>query len=659
MPAQNKLFLTFLMYFVLPFLSKANEILRFEYQTYIWQTPRQLFPLSAQEVNEPVLVLKDKRVIEYVYDANQALQMVETVHKIIRINSQNALNTHNKIYIAAHNLLTILHLQARFISASGKITNFDQANLKELTDQTGEAYKLFAIEGAAVGGEIEYFYTLQKKPMLFGREILQTDLLAKEVEFELIAPKQLIFEAKSYNGLPEVVSSGQKYKSKNTLSLHLPQLPASTTADFGVANAAKLMRIDFKLAYNAQNPDQKLFTWANIAQLIGEKMYDFRLQNLKKFQPLANKVKEIAKNKKTHTDKIQAIEEWLKTTIRLVPSAKDESLEVAFENNYANSATLTKLFLFGLQTAQIPHQLVVTSNRQQALFDSEFPNWYCLEKYLIWFPTTQQFLSPTDKGFRYGFVPYQFTDNQGLFIDFVSNFAYSTIQKIPAQRAMQNTDRATFQLSIDPTQEKVNGYWHSEWQGYYASPLCEVYAGKEDKQQFWQNYLRQYVPAIEVNNLKLNGKSTATASPVSTLPTFSLMAAVQTNELLQKAGDKLLFDIGKLLTLTPPTIEANSSQEFSITCEQTYQRTIIFNIPAGYIVRNLEDLNFSAILATAEQPTTWFQSHYTLEGNRVTVHIAAVYGNRHFAATEKQGFEEIIGKQEAFAQTILVLQPMK
>jgi hypothetical protein len=653
----NKPFLTLFVYLFLLNSIKANNIFRFEHQSYTWQIDRKMQHLDSEMENQAVVILKDKRIIEYVYDEQNQLQVVETVHKIVRVNTQNAVSENNKILINTNNILNIIALRARFITASGKVIELNGNNLKEIENMGGgESYKIFAIEGAEIGGEIEYFYTMQKKVSLYGREVLQTNKLTKEIEFELIAPNNLIFEAKSYNGLPQVILNTQKYAKKSVWQLNLSMIPALQVQNFSTY-AASLMRIDFKLSHYAENPEYKVFTWANAAQLIAKKVYDFGLQNPKSLQPILDAVAEITKNCKTTASKIIAIEEFIKTNIRLEPNSLHENLHHIFQKKYGNQSDITKLFVFCLQAAHVQHELVLTSNRLQAKFDGEFESWCFLEKYLLWFPETNKFLSPNDKAYRYGFVPYQYTENQGLFIDFSNGFAYTQIKKIPAFLAVENTDKAELHLVFDTQNYAMQCEIKTLLSGYYAAPLQEVYATTEDKAALWQQVFRYILADATVKNVKFNPLPKRHEDANTSL---EISATLHSSILLQKAGDKYLFNIGGIMnTQNRLNIDNQAITEIENDFNKTYQRKITFDIPEGFVVRNLEDLNYSAILAESEEVTTWFKSTYQLVGNKVEVAISASYGNIHYTGNAYQNFCKVLKAANSFGKTVLVFQKIK
>ena len=90
---------------------------------------------------------------------NQFL-MYSTIHRIVYVNNDEAIQKHNRIVISMNNTLELIDVKARAIGKDGKAVFFDKSNLKELkNEESGNEFKIFAIEGIELGSEVEYFFT--------------------------------------------------------------------------------------------------------------------------------------------------------------------------------------------------------------------------------------------------------------------------------------------------------------------------------------------------------------------------------------------------------------------------------------------------------------------------------------------------------------------
>ena len=99
----------------------------------------------------------------------------------------------------------LVELKARFISKENKITEVDKNNIKTVENLESKGdYKIFAIEGVAVDGIIDYYYVIKKSPSLFSGYYLQSEIPKMNVNFTISLPKNLRMVTKSYNNLKEM-----------------------------------------------------------------------------------------------------------------------------------------------------------------------------------------------------------------------------------------------------------------------------------------------------------------------------------------------------------------------------------------------------------------------------------------------------------------------
>src|SRR5690242_11213507 len=161
---------------------------------YKWDEQRTRFKLSADEEKLPELMIKSHVVYEYTFENDEFL-MYSTHHKIIYVNSNEAIQKHNRIYISMNSTMALTTLKARAINKAGKAVYFDETNLKEIKEEaSGNAYRIFAMEGVELGSEIEYFYTRKMVADMFNREFMQFDVPAKTASMKLTSPRHLKFD---------------------------------------------------------------------------------------------------------------------------------------------------------------------------------------------------------------------------------------------------------------------------------------------------------------------------------------------------------------------------------------------------------------------------------------------------------------------------------
>jgi len=215
-----------------------------KFKTYDWETNPVVHSLTPEEEKEAAVIVKDTRIIEYALGEDTRLFMTKTLHKIIRVNTDKAMEEYNKVYVPVNNQ-KIVSLKARSISKSGKVVEMDNSSMKELKNVAEYGnFKIFAIEGLEKGGEVEYMYTLLSAPKESGREVIQSDVKVKNVTFEILSPRNVEVVTQSYNGFPQLEVQG---KSKIILAAQAENIPALREEEYATRKA-NLMKVDYKIA---------------------------------------------------------------------------------------------------------------------------------------------------------------------------------------------------------------------------------------------------------------------------------------------------------------------------------------------------------------------------------------------------------------------------
>src|SRR5688572_23940305 len=173
-----------------------NSLFAFSQQAtrYEWEKGRSRIKLTAEEQKYPEYILKLYREYEYTWEDDELIAY-QTDHRITRVTTTNAIDRHNRIYISMWNVKDIVALKARSINSAGRVTNFDEKNLKEVKgEETDNTYRIFAIEGVEADSEIEFFYTLKTKGRTHESYYFQQETPIRDITFQVRCPKKLTFD---------------------------------------------------------------------------------------------------------------------------------------------------------------------------------------------------------------------------------------------------------------------------------------------------------------------------------------------------------------------------------------------------------------------------------------------------------------------------------
>src|SRR5215467_10028800 len=83
--------------------------------SYDWDAQPKPHTLSASELSNKIVGIKDKRILEYTYDDAKKtdLVMYYTKHVIVKVNSPEGIEEFNKIYLPVSGTLDVVKIKAR------------------------------------------------------------------------------------------------------------------------------------------------------------------------------------------------------------------------------------------------------------------------------------------------------------------------------------------------------------------------------------------------------------------------------------------------------------------------------------------------------------------------------------------------------------------
>ena len=629
---------------------------------YNWDTKRhQRLPVSAAEAELPAVLLRDFTSLEYYYDkASKDVRLFATEHRIVRVNSSDGIESYNKIVVPVLASGAAVDIKARTISPRGEVREVKAADMKELKDQEGgRGFRVFAVDGVEKGSEIEYFYTRERTVNHFGSEILQSETPAHDVTFELISPQALTFEARVYHGpamTPDTTMPGRR-----ALRLHLDNVPGLRNEAFANVKAQR-MRAEYKLAYMASKGQVRQFTWADASQFVYRNVNNLTKDEAKAVAKILTASKLLASPVSTLplADRVRAAENYVKLNFNLEEGASGSLEQVAATHN-APEAGFSHLLAAIYRAMGIDFEVVVTSSREAAPFDGTFDTWNYLDHFAFYFPATGQYLAPGRPDYRYGMLPADWTGGSGLFIKGVklgnTESAVGKVKDIPALGADQSPQDIDATVIFAPDLSSSTIRLRQTLGGYPAAEIQPFWTmiPEAKRTEILQDLQKSVVPdasnfqKLEVRNVERG------ISPLD--KPFIVEGQMESAALLDKAGPRYLFKIG---TLLGPQTELYQKEERQFDVENDnnhrYLRTIRFDVPAGYAVRNLNDLNVDVKAGLdAAKPEFDFRSSYVQNGQTITVTVAENYRQLRWPKADFEAFRAVVNAAANWNKVVLVL----
>jgi hypothetical protein len=627
-----------------------------KYEPYHWEEKRGLTQLDDSEKEYGLYYILVSIRYQYLYDPqDNQLVCYATNHNIIRTNNDEALSKSNRVYIPMGNTIELVELKARAITKDNGVTNFDQVNLKELeSDESG--YKILAIEGAEVGGEIEYFYTRKINASNFNTHTFQFGFPVKTFDYSLKSPENLEYEFKVYNWDAQVTQTDTT-DQYNLYELKTQSIPAIFQEDFSAYENHEA-RLEVKLAYNNTRGNIRLFTWGDA----GKRIYDNIYTLTKEEQKAVNK---LIKDMKLTGDPINSLkmaENYIKSNYFLEPEAGDagEQIDMILKNKYATSRGFTRLFAAMLGSQSIEHEIVLTSNRFQKALDPDFDTWNYLNDYLIYIPSINRFLSPKDTPFRLGTVPFGYYGTYGLFIrqEPIQDFIYPVahIGYIPESPYSSNIDDMDIEVNFSENMEKNQVKLIRSFKGYSASyyKIGLLQLEEDTKKEMLDEIIKYLALDAEIKNIEVlhaNTNYDVWEEPFVVKGTFN------TNSYIESAGDVILFKAGELIG---PQSELYQDHERKLevvnSFNRGYERKIVVHIPEGYTVQNPGDLMIKEQVFDEDKKLIYnFESKYELNGQKLEVEIDEFYDQLTYPVEKFEAFRRVINSAADFNKIVLVL----
>jgi hypothetical protein len=638
------------------FTSNAQE---FNYSTKnSWQEVPVMHTVSKEFDSSSAIGILDDRKIEYKVEGKE-IYLYTTYHNIIHINDDKGIEMFNKVYVPMYPSAVITGLKARTILPNKKVIEVPKDKIKEI-EEDGRKYQLFAMEGVEKGAEVEYMYTTRRVPTYFGMELFaQSRIPYEKVNFLLSVPKHLKFDAKGFNGLK--VSSDSVIVDQRIISAYDEKVPVIEDEKYAVRNPY-LKRIEYKLSYNLSNAgDVRMYTWKDFAKRVYGTYTTISSKDEKPLNNFMSQVK-LAANDEAES-KIRAIEDYVKSNINIDKGLIGDNageIESIVKRKSADNEGITRLFTGLFDKAGIDYQLVFVGRRDEFPIDEELENWNRIDETLFFFPATGKYIAPTVVELRYPFIPAYWAGTKGLFLKGTSlgNFktavgSFGEVKMEPFEKHAINMHiNLKFDVTLDTllinTKQVMVGYGATAYRPYYT------FLPQDKQNDLNLEIVKSLAKGTDIKNIKIEN---ALLTDYSDNKPFSISADVKGTELVEKAGSKVLLKIGEIIG---QQVEMYQEKPRQLPIELDYphvlQRTIVFEVPAGYQVKNLQDLNMAIEHKDAGELTMGFVSSYKVEGSKVIVDVLETYKKLTYPISQFEEFKKVINAAADFNKIVLVLE---
>ncbi len=192
----------------------------------------------------------------------------------------------------------------------------------------------------------------------------------------------------------------------------------------------------------------------------------------------------------------------------------------------------------------------------------------------------------------------------------------------------------------------------SGYKAEYIQPYYKEIEDEKEQKEYKETLLTFLdddgeVKELEVQNLEVSkyGQAPVIAKGI-----------LQSDKFFEKAREDYLFKVGELIG---PQSEMYSTVDRKLPVEEYfarhYIRTIVFTIPDGYTVKNLEKLNMNETYSDKDGDIRMgFISTYTRDGDQVTVNISEFYKDVVFPVEIFEDYQRIINTAADFNKVVVI-----
>ncbi|MEP7107965.1 MAG: DUF3857 domain-containing protein [Ferruginibacter sp.] len=623
-----------------------------------WAESPVLHQLPVNFKGQSAVYLMDSRTFRYKFEGKNLMQF-NYVYRLIKVEDDKGIEMFNKIYLTMFRNAEIYDIRARVITSAGKVIEVPADKIKE-EEEDGRRYKLFAMEGIDKGAEIEYSYMVKKDPSFFGSEIFNSKSVPYyQAKLLIITPKHLKFEAKGFNGF--TVLKDSLINDERFIPGYSENIKELDDEKYGLRDPY-LQRADFKLSYNlSTNNDVEMYTWKELARKAYSNISTFSEKEKKaisKFISGAN-IPADATEEKT----IMLLEDYMKTKINIDEKLVNEdadNIEAIIKNGNTNNFGAVRFFVCMLENKNIKYQAVFPSVRNQVPLDEELANWNRIDETLIYFPSTGKLVQPSGSIYRYPFVEAYWAGTRGLFIKGTIigdvKTAFGKFDDIPIEPFEQNAQNMEVHARLDASGDSLIIESKQILKGYPAISYRPIwtYLAKDKQEETVKEIIQNLAKSENIQNIKT--ENTSLTDTWDNKPLI-ISGTIHTAELLERAGNKLLFKLGELIGLQVQMYQEKPRQ---LPAEMPYahveERKITFDIPKGYTIRNLDDINIDLQYKKENVVTMGFVSSYKVVNNVLEVNVLETYRQLKYPLKDFETFKKVINSSADFNKIVLVLE---
>ncbi len=625
----------------------GSQVYALERVSTDWTSVPEKIKLDMEKWGDYSAVFLYNRIKSIYTGKGEIVQHTKVIHRRIRLLNEEAINGFNTLQIPYTKEFGISNFKARAIHADGTVTDIQKSDIEQASE--GDMLlKLVAFENLQIGDDIEYYYEWEFPATIFSTVEFSTGLSTVQSYFEIEASPDIVLDLKSYNNV-ELYEDTTTAEGKHIVYAELRDLEEMEEELFSFP-----MRYSPRVEYSAtlasqQDEDLSWDDFHPYKTTLNTPAYlkDRNLSKLIKEIPQAQDQEHL----------IYEADNYLKSEFEVVLNEVPGYRDI---RTIMKSGKITGNEIGGLLAAiftrkKIEFKMGYTTNRVEKEFDPDFLNSHNLQYLFFYFPKYKKYLLPSAPNLRYSFLPFQLTENKSILYDDKID-SKATVHYIPAKDSKLNAHNHNVKVSLWPSLDTVQIATTESLNGDSKSDALPALASIDKLQT--KELMQDYVKSNEEDRLvDLNVENAEWSSFLYNKPVI-LKSKVNSTRILQPvAENEYLLNIGIVIGKQAELPRSSTKRKYDIDLSAPHSlvREIVLEVPPGYKVVNLSDLNMNKSLAIKGKEECYFRSSYTTDGNAVTVKIDEQYLTSHLPKSDYEAFREVINAAAEFNKLDLLI----
>ncbi|MFT5822762.1 MAG: hypothetical protein ACI8ZM_004019 [Crocinitomix sp.] len=618
--------------------------------TSFWRNKGALIEFNEEDVAYgDATIFEDNRFINYKMRTREIIR-----HKILYIKTQEGLDDNNKVIVYVPNEGAITNIKARSISKSGEIVELNGENIKEIKDYSDNGnLKVFAIEGAEVGGQIEYTYTLRTPLYDSGKEMFSMNyktqhacLLVRCNNAYKIDSKAFNWESSRTYGLTE-----NKYIFKNIQPI---------SEEKYATPYANRVAVQHKLVGSSYHQT----TYASYRNVLAKLQKDFHTFLPKQERKANSVLKAFTGKSADKSETIRNLAVYLKANFFYEEKYNNpdyEEVGAIMKSKVANDVGMTMLYCIFFKQLGIKYEVLVSCNKYDGRLDPEYCSRHTMDEFIIHFPDYSTYLYPSSQVTQYGLAPSWLVGNQALVIP--ESGSSPRFQEIKSANYDENVTGLTIKVDLDldnnSSEFNIDAYslgalaFSNNYDMYYAD-------SDKEKQQELEGYVSWRYPDAEIVNVEMIDP--AAWGDIGACKDYAcrkeLKATVKSASFFDKVGNKLLINVGTLLgPQTEMYSELERVQPITTGYNKSYAFRIDIPIPDGYKYTGEQNgIIDNSFQTDSGKDAAGFKSTIEVIDDVIHIEIDEFYAFVNIDKKYYEDYRRVINSAADFNKAILLLE---